>query len=84
MKRKVDKLDVDKLAPVSVDLNKLKDVVKNDIIKKTKYDELVKKVNNIKTTDNSDLVKKADNNTKFSEIEEKILDHNLDKYINTQ
>ena len=84
MKRKVDKLDVDKLAPVSVDLSKLKDVVKNDIIKKTEYDELVKKINNIKTTDNSDLVKKADNNTKFSEIEEKILDHNLDKYINTQ
>ena len=84
MKRKVDKLDVDKLAPVAVDLSKLKDVVKNDIIKKTEYDELVKKVNNIKTTDNSDLVKKADNNTKFSEIEEKILDHNLDKYINTQ
>ena len=84
MKRKVDKLDVDKLAPVSVDLSKLKDVVKNDIIKKTEYDELVKKVNNIKTTDNSDLVKKADNNTKFSEIEEKILHHNLDKYINTQ
>ena len=84
MKRKVDKLDVDKLAPVPVDLSKLKDVVKNDIIKKTEYDELVKKVNNIKTTDNSDLVKKADNNTKFSEIEEKILDHNLDKYINTQ
>ena len=84
MKRKVDELDVDKLAPVSVDLSKLKDVVKNDIIKKTEDDELVKKVNNIKTTDNSDLVKKADNNTKFSEIEEKILDHNLDKYINTQ
>ena len=84
MKRKVDKLDVDKLEPVSVDLSKLKDVVKNDIIKKTEDDELVKKVNNIKTTDNSDLVKKADNNTKFSEIEEKILDHNLDKYINTQ
>ena len=84
MKRKVDKLDVDKLAPVSVDLSKLKDVVKNDIIKKTEDDELVKKVNNIKTTDNSDLVKKADNNTKLSEIEEKILDHNLDKYINTQ
>ena len=34
MKSKVDKLDVDKLVPVSVDLSKLSDVVKNDVIKK--------------------------------------------------
>ena len=30
MKGKVDKLDDDKLVPVSVDLSKLSDVVKND------------------------------------------------------
>ena len=29
----VDKLDIDKLIPVSVDLNKLSDVVKNDVVK---------------------------------------------------
>ena len=29
-----DKLDIDKLAPVSVHLNKLSDVVKNDVVKK--------------------------------------------------
>ena len=34
MKSKVDKLDVDKLLPVTVDLSKLSDVVKNDLIKK--------------------------------------------------
>ena len=28
----VDKLDIDKLAPVSVDLSKLSDVVKNNVI----------------------------------------------------
>ena len=30
----VDKLDIDKLAPVPVHLNKLSDVVKNDVVKK--------------------------------------------------
>ena len=31
----------------------------------------------------SDLVKKADYNTKTSEIEKKVIDHNHDKYIAT-
>ena len=30
----VDKLDIDKLAPVPVDLSKLSDVVKNNVVKK--------------------------------------------------
>ena len=34
MKNKVDKLDVDKLVPFPVDLSKLSDVVKNDVVKK--------------------------------------------------
>ena len=34
LKSNVDKLDVDKLVPVSVDLSKLKDVVKNMPLKK--------------------------------------------------
>ena len=34
LKTDVDKLDIDKLAPVPVDLNKLSDVVKNDVVKK--------------------------------------------------
>ena len=42
LKSKSDKLDVDKLVPVLVDLSKLiSDVVKNDVVKKTKDDELV-------------------------------------------
>ena len=44
LKTEVDKLDVDKLAPVRVDLSKLNDVVKNDIAKKTVFDKLVTKV----------------------------------------
>ena len=34
LKSKVVKLDVDKLVPVPVDLSKLRDVVKNDVVKK--------------------------------------------------
>ena len=33
-KTKVDKLDIDKLVPVPVDLSKLSDAVKNDVAKK--------------------------------------------------
>ena len=55
MRRKVVKLDVDKLVHVSVDLSKLSDVVKNDVVKKTEYNELVKKVNNISTADTSEI-----------------------------
>ena len=34
LKTEVDKLDIDKLIPVFVDLSKLSDVVKNDVVKK--------------------------------------------------
>ena len=33
LKAEVDKLDIDKLIPVPVDLSKLSDVVKNDVVK---------------------------------------------------
>ena len=39
LKTEVDKLDIDKLAPVPVDLSKLSDVVKNYVVKKTVYDK---------------------------------------------
>ena len=35
IKSEVDKADIDKLALVSVDLRKLSDVVKNDVVKKS-------------------------------------------------
>ena len=59
LKSKVDKLDILKLKTTPVDLSKLSNVVKNDVVKKTKYHELVKKVNAIQTTDTSNLVKKS-------------------------
>ena len=51
LKTKVDKLDFDKLAPLPVDLSKLSDVVKSDVVRKTVYDKLAAKVNNIDTSD---------------------------------
>ena len=34
LKTEVDKLDIDKLVPVPVDVSKLSDVVKNDVVEK--------------------------------------------------
>ena len=51
LKTEVDKLDIDKLVPISVDLSKLSDVLKNDVVKKAVYDKLVAKVDNINTSD---------------------------------
>ena len=50
LKTEVDKLDIDKLVPVPVDLSKLSDAVKNDVVKKYIYDKLVAKVNSIDTS----------------------------------
>ena len=47
LKTEVDKLDIDKFAPVPVDLSKLSDVVRNDVVKKTVSNKLVAKVDNI-------------------------------------
>ena len=71
LKTEVDKLDIDKLVPVPVDLSKLSDFVKNDVVKKTEYDKLVGKVNNI---DTSGFVLKTKYDTDKSELEYKIPD----------
>ena len=118
---KLDKLDADKLLHVLVDLSKLSDVVKNDVVKKDVYNAKVKNIGNKipvtnlvtnaslnakikainaeilsiansvitsaltanenKITNVSNLVKKADYNTKISETKKKITDHDHDKYI---
>ena len=53
MKSKAHKLDVDKLAPAPVGLSKLSNVVKNAVVKKTEYNELLKNVHHIIRTDTS-------------------------------
>ena len=66
LKAEVDKLDIDKLVPIPVDLNKLSDVVQNDVVKKTVYNKLVAKINNI---DTSDFVLKTKYQTHKTELE---------------
>ena len=57
--------------PVPVDLSKLSDVIKNDVVKKTVYDKLVAKVNII---DISRFVLKTKYDTDKTELENKISD----------
>ena len=52
-------------------MSKLSDVVKSDVIRKSVYDELVAKVNNI---DTSDFALKTKYNTDKTELEKKIPD----------
>ena len=73
LKTEVDKLDIDKLVPVPVDLSKLSDVVKNDVVKKTVYDKLVAKVNSI---DTSRFVLKTKYDADKVKLENKIPDTN--------
>ena len=68
LKTEVHTLDIDKLASVPVDLSELSDVVKNDVARKTVYDKLVAKVNNI---DASDFMWKTDYNADEKELEKK-------------
>ena len=58
--------------PIPVDLSKLSDVVKNDVVVKTVYDKLVTKINSI---DTSSFVLKTNYDRDNSEIENKIPDN---------
>ena len=66
LKTKVDKLDINELVPAPVDLSKLSDMIKNDVVKKDVYDKLVAKINNI---DTSGFVLKIKYDTDKSELE---------------
>ena len=61
MKSKVDKLDVGKLVPLSVDLSKLSNVIKNDVVKKDVYNENIED----KILDITNLVTKPSLNAKI-------------------
>ena len=71
LKPEGDKLDIDKLVPVPISLCTLSDVVKNYVVKKTVYDKLVAKVDNI---DTSDFVLKTKYQTDKTELENQIPD----------
>ena len=80
LKTEVDKIDANKLKTVPVDLAKLSNVAKNDVVKKTEYNKLVTKLDNIYSTrfvlkteyenDGADLEKK------ISDVDKKIADVN--------
>ena len=78
MKTEVDKLDIDKLAPVPNDLATLRNVVKNDVVKKTEYNKLVPKVNGIDTTNFVSKTKYEkdgpDFENKINKVDKKITD----------
>ena len=71
-KSRVDKSGIEKLETTPADLSNLNDVV-NEVVKKTEYNELVKRVNNINTTDTSDLVKKLTATHKLMKLKRKLL-----------
>ena len=72
MKGKVHKLDVDKLVPVSVDLHKLSDAVKNNVVKKDIYKTNIKYIEN-KTSDIINLATNATLNAKINDVKNEIL-----------
>ena len=78
LKTEVEKLDINKLTSVPIDLAKLSNVVKNDVVKKTEYDKLVNKVNGIDTTNfvSGTKYKKdgSDFEDKINKVEKKIPD----------
>ena len=49
LRTEIDKIDPGKLKTVPVDLAKLSNVIKNDVVKKTECNKLVTKVDNIDT-----------------------------------
>ena len=71
LKTQTDQLDIDKLVPVTINLSKLSDVVKNDVVKTNVYDKLVPKVNSI---DTSTSVLKTKYDTDKSKLESKVPD----------
>ena len=66
MKSKVDKLDVVKLVPVLVDLSKLSDVIKNEVVKKNVYNAKIITIES-KMPDITNLATNANLNAKINE-----------------
>ena len=69
LKTELDKLDVDKLVPAPDDLSKLSNVVANDVVKKTDYNNKITEIEG-KIPDTSTLATK----TTLTSIENKIPD----------
>ena len=66
------KNEVDQIDPVPVDLAKLSNAVKNDVIKKTEYNKLIMKVDNINTRNFVSRTKYEKNGSDFEDEIDKI------------
>ena len=76
MKSDVDKLDVDKLLPVPVDLSKPSNVVKIDVVKKDVYNTKIKNIED-KIPDITNFTTNTTRNAEMNEIRNKILNVKL-------
>ena len=73
LKSEFDRLDIYKLESTPVDLIKLTNEVKNEVVEKTVYDQLVKKVDAIQTRDNTNLVKELTMTQILMKLKRKLL-----------
>ena len=71
LKSKVDKLYVDKLVPVSVDVCKLSDRVKNEVVKKDVYNAKIKNIED-KIFDITNLATNTTLNAVINEVKNEI------------
>ena len=71
LKSEVHKLDVIKLVPVPVDLSKLSDVVKNDVIKKDAYIAKIKNIED-KIPYITNLATNTTLNSKINEVKKEV------------
>ena len=71
LKNKVDKLNVEKLVPVPVDLSKLSDVVKNDVAKKDVYNPNIENIED-KIPDITNLAANTTLKAKINEVKKEI------------
>ena len=67
MKSEVDKLDIDKLVPVPVDLSKLSDVVINYVVKRDVYNAKIKNIED-KIPDINNLATDVSLNAEINEV----------------
>ena len=71
LKNKVDRLDVNKLVPVPVDLSKLSYVEKTDVVKKDLYNAKIKNIED-KISDITNLATKTTLNAKINGVKGEI------------
>ena len=71
LKSKVEKLDLDKLVPIPVDLSKLSDAVKFSVVKKYVYNAKIKNIED-KLPDITKLATNASFNAKINEVKGEI------------